>query len=213
MFEAVNFFAIFVICTVCGLGLGVLLIIEFFLRRRPQSEHPWYKFAAQTGLTFSVGKGFAKELVTGQYRGRALRLEYITHFNPLGADSISTCMSLAVKNPSGQKLTVETGAGAGKIGRVFGVNEVKLGDEALDNKYTIRSEPAALASQILLTPIIRQQLMNSPYILLALDGEMLLQENRFEMIKDVAALVKIADWLSAVADVLESALEKTNQSQ
>jgi hypothetical protein len=90
---------------------------------------------------------------------------------------------------------------------------VKLGDEALDSKYTIRSEPASLASQILLTPSIREQLLGAPYILLALDGEMLLQENRFEMIKDVAALVKTADWLSAVADVLEPVLEKTGQAQ
>jgi hypothetical protein len=210
MFEALIIFAL---CSLCGLGLVVVLIIEFFLRRKRKAGHPWRIFAAQTGLTFDEGKGYAKELVTGQYRGRALRLEYITHFNPLGTDSISTRMSLAVKNPSAQKLTVETGAGAGKIGRVFGVAEVKLGDEALDSKYTIRSEPASLASQILLTPSIREQLLGAPYILLALDGEMLLQENRFEMIKDVAALVKTADWLSAVADVLEPVLEKTGQAQ
>ena len=100
MFEAINFFAIFVLCSICGLGLGLLMIVEFFLRRRPRPEHAWQAFATRTGLTFSVGKGYAKELVTGQFRGRALRLEYIDHINPFGADTLGTRLSLAIKNPA-----------------------------------------------------------------------------------------------------------------
>jgi len=212
MFEAINFFAVFVLCTICGLGIGLLMLIEFFLRRRPQPEHAWKVFATRTGLTFSVGKGYAKELVTGQFRGRTLRLEYIDHLNPFGADTLGTRMTLAVKNPARLSLTAETGAGIGKLGRVFGVPEVKLGDEALDGKYTFRSQPASLASQILLTPALRQQLLETAQVKLALDGETL-QEDSLELIHDYDALVKLANWLSDVADVLEPVLEKTSQAQ
>jgi hypothetical protein len=212
MLESINFFAIFVLCTLCGLGFGLLMIIEFFLQRRPQTEHAWYKFAARTGLTFSVGKGYAKELVTGQYRGRALRLEYIDHMNPFGADTLGTRMTLAVKNPARLSLTAETGAGIGKLGSVFGVAEVKLGDEALDRKYTFRSQPASLAPQILLAPSLRQLLLEAAQVKLALDGDTL-QENSLETIHDFDTLVKLANWLSDVADVLEPVLEKTSQAQ
>jgi hypothetical protein len=212
MLEAINFFAIFVICSICGLGLGLLMIVGFFLRRRPRAEHAWQVFATRTGLTFSVGKGYAKELVTGQFRGRALRLEYIDHINPFGADTLGTRLSLAVKNPARLGLTAETGAGIGKLGSVFGVAEVKLGDEALDRKYTFRSQPASLASQILLIPTIRQQLLEAAQVKLALDGENL-QEDTLETIEDFDTLVKLANWLSDVADVLEPVLEKASQAQ
>jgi hypothetical protein len=141
-----------------------------------------------------------------------LRLEYIDHINPFGADTLGTRLSLAIKNPARLGLTAETGAGIGKLGSVFGVAEVKLGDEALDRKYTFRSQPASLAPQILLSPAIRQQLLDATQVKLALDGETL-QEDSLETIEDFDTLIKLANWLSDIADVLEPVLEKTSQAQ
>ncbi len=192
------------LCVMCALGVGAAALAVFLYSRAPRAVHPWQDFAGRTGLHFDV----ERFCVTGVYRGRSLRLETVNHFNPLGADTTGTRMTLTVKNPAGNGLTVESGSGAGKLGRLFGVAEVKVGDPVLDRAYTIRSQPPTLAAQVLLAPVIHRRLQATPYVKLALEGEALM-EDYYQYVADCNALLVMAAWLSDVADVLDH-LQRTS---
>lgn len=189
-----------VLCT----GAFLLFFGITYLFERKKTEDGWQAFAARHRLTYTS----KPRLVTGLYRDRMLRLEPFTSFNPFGADIDGTKLSLPVKNPSGWKLTIETGAGAGRIGKIFGVPEVKTGIQELDEKYTFRSEPSDLVARLLQSPALRQYLLTTKqYVKLSLEND-ILYENPLDKIEASYQLSSWADWLCIVAEKLENLINK-----
>jgi hypothetical protein len=194
-------------CAACFFGVGLLIIVVLWLRSRPKAEDGWQVFATRCGLVFSPDP----RLVTGQYRGRDLKLEAFYSFNPFGADTSGTKMTVSVKNPLGWHLTAETGAGIGRLGGLFGVEQIKLGVDELDKKFTFRSQPPELAPRLLLTPALHQYLAATPhYVKLTLEGETL-HESPLDEIKDSGRLLMLANWLCSTAETLEALAEQPSQ--
>ncbi len=201
-------FTLLLLLSAACLGGLLLALLLYFVFRRPKAEDGWQVFAARHGLVYSANP----RLVTGEYRGRELRLESFSSFNPFGADTYGTQLSLSVKNSSGWRLTIETGAGAGRIGKIFGVPEVKLGDEELDKKYTFRAEPPDLVARLLRAPSLRQYLLTTKqYVKLTLENETL-SESPLDVIMESDRLLNLANWLCSVGETLE-ALEMPASNQ
>ena len=188
-----------ILTTLC-IGAFLLFFGISYLFRRQKTEDGWQVFAARHGLTFSA----KPRLVTGVYRDRQLRLEPFSSFNPFGADTDGTKLAVSVKNPSGWHFTIETGSGAGRIGKIFGVAEVKLGIKDLDEKYTFRSEPPDVVARLLQSPVLQQYLLSTKqYVKLSLEGETLF-ENPLDTIEASDQLQSWLDWLCLVGEKLEA---------
>jgi hypothetical protein len=182
------------------IGAFLLFFGISYLFRRQKSEDGWQVFAVRHGLNFSA----KPRQVTGVYRNRQVRLEPFSSFNPFGADTNGTKLVVSVKNPSGWHLTIETGSGAGRIGKIFGVAEVKQGIKELDEKYTFRSEPPDVVVRLLQSPALQQYLLTTKqYVKLSLDGEMLI-ENPLDTIEASDQIQSWLDWLCTVGEKLEA---------
>jgi hypothetical protein len=193
------------ILILCGATLFVgaaLLGLILWYKKNNNQPHPWQTFAAQAGLTYSLDQ-VGNSLVSGTYRGRSVRLETVLHFNPLGADTTMTHLTLTLNNPRQAHLTILTGAIAGKIGSLFGAGEIKTGDPDLDRKFTFRSDPPELGPRVLLHPQLRQLLLSAPDLNLSLEKDQLLNIQMGE-VKDFPTLFVLLDLLVILAWVFEN---------
>jgi len=198
---------------------GMLFFVGFFVaviyiiyRSRQEQSKAWRHVAARTGLTFEPGVLLGSPRVTGNYRGRALRLDAFAR--RYGASDVTryTRIVLAVNNRAGVVLTLRREGVLSPIAKALGAEDIRLGDEEVDRRFLIQSRPATFAAELFTSRELRQRLLQIRALhLVAVNGT----ELRFEQVevgieKDVDYLLSLFDLLSDLAEQLEHEPGRSN---
>jgi hypothetical protein len=143
--------------------------------------------------------------MTGTYRGRSLTLDTFTRGG--GADSAPTSYTrivIFVNNQSHFYLALYEESVFSKIGKLFGAQDIQIGDEEIDRRFMIKGQPESVIVSLIATSGLHQKLLKARSLNLEMDGrELYFEEQGVEM--DVNYLRFLFDLLSDMAEAIERA--------
>jgi hypothetical protein len=173
-------FAAMPIIMLIGFFGGLLSTLAAARASYQAQKRAWKKLAAQTGLTFASSGLWGLQLcVTGAYRGRRLTLDTFTRGG--GGDSPSTSYTrivIFVNNQSHVYLVLYEEDVFSKIGKLFGAQDIQLGDEEMDRRFMIKGQPENVIMSLLTTGGLRQRLLEARSLNLEMDGRELCYEKQ-----------------------------------
>jgi hypothetical protein len=185
------------------LFIGGLLTLGFgaayFGRRRLRNA--WGELAARTGLALEPGSLFVAPRVTGTYRSHPLTLETFTRGSGKSRTTY-TRIVLFVQNPANVYLALYQESVFSKIGKFFGMKDVQVGDEEIDRRFIIKSQPESFAASLATSISLRQRLLEARKLNVEVDG----REVTFEqvgLLTDGEYLRFLFDLLCDLADRVE----------
>lgn len=184
-----------------GLFIAFIFVAIYFSRRA--REKAWRELADSTGLTYESGGFLGSSRVTGTYRSHSLTLETFTRGTGKSRTTY-TRIVLFVNNQTGAYLALYEEGFFSKIGKFFGMQDIQIGDEELDQRFIIKSRPESYAAGLLRVGGLRQRLMEMRPLNIELDG----RELHFEQV----GVLKNLDYLRSLFDLLSDlagAIERT----
>jgi hypothetical protein len=130
-------------------------VIFFAYQSHQRSVATWQRVANQLGLDIVVGSGFSKPLITGNLHGMPVRIDTYTQRQ---GNSSTTYTRYQVRYPSsGFDFELKREGTFSFIGKIFGVQDVEIGDPVFDGAFKIKtSDRNRLVA--LLTPSVRNGL-------------------------------------------------------
>ena len=145
--------------TVCGVPVVVILFILAAMGlaafigywQRQGTSRKWSQLAARTGLTLEGGSWLVKPRLHGEYRRHTLELTTYTESSGTPGDSSSatyTLITLYLTNNS-KMLAISPSGLTGAISKALGMQDVQIGNEAFDKRFTIKSQPPEFAGELL----------------------------------------------------------------
>jgi hypothetical protein len=180
----------------------IALSLGWTYSRRQARLKAWRELAERMGLTWEPGSLLGHPpYVKGKYRGHELTLD--TFRRGSGRNSTTyTRIILFVNNQSNLYLTLYEESVFSKIGKLFGAQDIQVGDEEIDRRFMIKGQPEDSVTR-LLTPIsLRQKLLEARSVNLEVDGRELHFEKKGEE-SDVNYLQFLFDLLSDLAEAVE----------
>ncbi|MBI3151754.1 MAG: hypothetical protein HYZ21_06450 [Chloroflexi bacterium] len=137
------------VCCFCAIQILVIGMIVMIFRNRRKAENIWKNFAAKHGFTHQSpdilerGPG----TMSGQFDGRHVVIE---SYHTGGRHAVMwTEAFVPINNPKGLILAVGAKGFDGTLYKAFGAQDITIGINDFDDKYTIQSNPPELASKIL----------------------------------------------------------------
>lgn len=158
--------------------VAVIVIIGYSNSRSKRAA--WGELASQTGLNFVAGNFLGKpSVVSGIYRGHSLALDTFSRGG--GEDRTTyTRIVLGLKNPTQLTLSIsEEGVGS-KLKKLFGAQEILVGDEAIDAKFFIKGSPEMAVQRLLTNTSLRQKLLESKSLHIELGNRILYEKRGYE---------------------------------
>lgn len=145
--------------TVCGVPVVVILFILAAMGlaafigywQRQRTSRKWSRLATRTGLTLEGGSWLVKPRLHGEYRRHSLELTTYTESSGTPGDSSSatfTLITLYLSNNS-KMLAISPAGVTGAISKALGMQDVEIGNEAFDKRFTIKSQPPEFAGELL----------------------------------------------------------------
>jgi hypothetical protein len=155
-------------CLVFAAFIALALLVVYFTRQ--QQVQKWGQFALDAGLTLVAPSWWAAPRIEGVYRGR--RVAIYTFSRGVGRSRRTyTHLEVNVANPSNGRLRVTQEHLLSGIGKALGMQDIQVGDEAIDKKYVIQSAPPDLAARVLLSGAVYQPLtQGGMYLDFTLEG-------------------------------------------
>jgi hypothetical protein len=130
-----------------SLAIAVLAIALSYRQRQVMLER-WDQLAMRTGLILERGSWLVKPRVTGQYRRRGLDLTTYTRSHGKSSTTY-TLITLQISNNRGGITLSPSGALAGAITKALGMQDIQIGNEEFDKRFTVKSQPPEFAIDIL----------------------------------------------------------------
>lgn len=129
--------------------IAVMALVLFLsYRQRQVMIEKWDQLAMHTGLTLERGSWLVKPRVHGEYRRHSLELTTYTRSH--GKHSTTyTLITLYLPNNSRMLSISSSGMLTEAIGKAFGMQDVQIGNEAFDKRFTIKSQPPEFAVELL----------------------------------------------------------------
>jgi hypothetical protein len=129
--------------------MGLAAFIGYWQRQRTSKK--WSQLAARTGLTLEGGSWFVKPRLHGEYRRHTLELTTYTESSGTPGDSSSATYTLITLylTHSSKMLAISPSGLTGVISKVLGMQDVQIGNEAFDKRFTIKSQPPEFAGELL----------------------------------------------------------------
>jgi len=127
----------------------------------------WKDVASQNNGTYKYTSGHG---ITFSHRGYTVIVDEYTHYIVVGHTSreISSIRIRVEFQPmSGGTILVRRQGLIENIGKIFGLKDIKVGNEPLDRKFLIRGDDDYIISEILTEPFIASILVEHPVIRLA----------------------------------------------
>jgi hypothetical protein len=140
-------------------GVLVLFAVLAYLRRLARQQ-AWSELAARTGLTFEPGGLFSPMRITGTYRGHPLTLDTFTRRSGKNSTTYTRIM-LSVNNPSALTLAIYDENVLSKVGKALGMQDIQVGDDELDRRFTIKGQPEPVIAGLLTSIGLRQKLLEA----------------------------------------------------
>jgi hypothetical protein len=183
------------------LGLVVVVVAGWIgIAYNRATAAGWRGAADQLGLVYSPGKGFSGRSITGTMATHPVRVDAV---NRGGGNSQHVVTRFRVSYPPlGFDLSLGREHALRRLTKLFGAQDVEVGDPAFDEAFIVKtSDPARAAA--LLTPAVRDSLLR----LLAAYPQVQVGDNRISLertglIRRSDALVSITRRLLAAARAL-----------
>lgn len=182
----------------------VVLIIRQARRLQQQITEGWGQVAERTGMTLNPSKPLTPPALTGSYRHRPARLSMYTASQ--GKTQVRyTTLEIGVQNPSGWAISLQRETGLDALGRMFGVQDVTVGDPAFDQAMQIGSRPPEAAVQALAgNAALRETVLGLPMVELDLDSRRVYY-SQHGVETNPETLIAALDAASDFADAVEEA--------
>lgn len=186
----------------CAFMLGMVALVAgtVYASRRARLR-AWGELAGRTGLALEPGSFFVPSRLTGTYRGHSLTLDTFTRGSRKRRTTY-TRIVIFVNNQANIYLALYEEGLFSKIGKVFGAEDVQIGDEEVDRRFRIKSRPANFAAVLFTSINLRSKLLQARSVNIAVDGRELHFEQR-GVERDTDYLVFLFDLLSDLADLVE----------
>ncbi len=135
--------------------LAVVLIIWLAYRSHQRTVAAWQRVASRLGLNIEVKSGFSKPVITGNLNGLPVKIDTYTQRS---GNSSTTYTRYQVRYPpAGFDFRLKREGALSFIGKLFGVEDVQVGDPVFDGAFKIKtSDRQRLLT--LLTPSVRNGL-------------------------------------------------------
>ncbi len=135
--------------------LVAVLILWIAYRSHQSTVATWQRVAAQLGLGIETKSGFSKPIISGNLNGLPVRIDTYTQRS---GNSSTTYTRYQVRYPpAGFEFRLSREGALSFIGKLFGVEDVQVGDPVFDGAFKIKtSDRQRLLS--LLTPSVRNGL-------------------------------------------------------
>lgn len=141
--------------TTCGIPVIFILFIVAIMAlsiffgywQRQKTIEKWDQLAMRTGLTLDRGSWLVKPRVHGEYRRHSLELTTYTRSHGKSKTTY-TLITLYLTNTRGM-LTLSPSGLTGAIGKALGMQDVEIGNEEFDKRFTIKSQPPEFAVDLL----------------------------------------------------------------
>ena len=178
-------------------GILVLFAVLAYLGRRARQQ-AWSELAARTGLTFESGGLFSPMRITGAYRGHALTLDTFTRSSGKSSTTY-TRIRMSVNNPSALSLAIYDENVLSKLGKALGMQDVQVGDDELDRRFTFKGQPEPVLASLLTSVGLRQKLLEARSVHVEAKGQEVYWQHR--------GAESNADYLQFLFDLLSDLAE------
>lgn len=158
-----------------------------------------------------IRQGLLKnDYVEYSYKSWPVFMDYVTHSNGQTTTTY-TRIRIPFKNDQGFKFKIYQEGFFSGIGKVFGMQDIQIGEEDFDDRFIIKSSSEE-SIKTLLREDIRQQMLRIPKLHLTINrddaflnakldyNETMLEYQVLGMIKDLNLLVDVSDIMEAVMD-------------
>jgi hypothetical protein len=164
----------------------------------------WADLAERLGLNFEPGSYiFSRPIVSGTHLHHQVKLDSFTRSSGRSSTTY-TRIIVYLSSAANFSLTLTEEGVFSRIGKAIGMQDVQVGDDEIDRRYTIRSQPEDAARRVLFSLGMRQRLLEAPPLHIELRGMEVIYERRgFET--DPNKLTALLDLMCALADAAERA--------
>ncbi len=190
-----------VVAIIVLVGVGVVAVVVWLaVSYNRTTTTRWNEAAEQLGLQTLPKKGLGRRAIAGTLAGHPVHIDTVTRGS---GNQQHTYTRFRVEYPAkGIDLSLSREHALRKLTKLFGAQDVALGDPTFDDAFIVKtSDPARVAA--LLTPAVRDSLLR----LLATYPQVLVRDDhlsleRSGLIRSSDALVSITRRLLATARVL-----------
>lgn len=170
--------------------------------RSQRRNAAWQELAARNGLQFEPGSVLSYPSVSGRYRGRNLVLKNIRRTRGKQRAKTYTRLTLSVANRANLRFGLYDQDAISGLFTALGAQDVRIGDEAVDRRFVIKSQPEEFARRLFAAPGLRERLLQVKPMNLTLEGNELVFE-QYGILNDADRLKFLFDLLTDVADKAE----------
>lgn len=135
---------IFILFFAAIVGLSVF----FAYWQRQKMLEQWDQLAMRTGMTLDRGSWLVKPRLSGEYRRHSMDLTTYTVSHGRSSTTY-TLITLNLTSSRGMLNLSPSGVLGGAITKALGMQDVQIGNEEFDKRFTIKSEPPEFADEIL----------------------------------------------------------------
>jgi hypothetical protein len=194
-----------------GMAAFVLLILGVWYLGRTSQVRGWRSLAEQNGLTFSGGVAPWKDLsISGAYRGRELLLQMIMRGSTSKNRRYYTRVTVTAKSGLIPQMEIKPEGVFEFFGKIVGWQDIEIGNEPIDKKYTITGQPVAEVMKMLSSLDLQQRLQEMSNVRSVIQGSSVsCEKNGVE--KDPDTLQKMFDLVSALAEQAERSAAASGQ--
>lgn len=171
--------------------------------RGQQRNTAWQELAARNGLQFEPGSMLSYPSVSGRYRGRNLLLKNIRRTRGKQRSRTYTRLTLSLDNRANVRFGLYDQDAFSGLFTALGAQDVRTGDETVDRRFVIKSQPEEFARRLFASPGLRERLLQVRPMNLTLQGNELTFEQQ-DVLSDADQLQFLFDLLADVADKVES---------
>ena len=178
----------------------------------PSKEEIWSQLSREIGANYEEGGFFKNGKVVLSHRQWEITLDtYTVH---TGKSHITyTRMRAPFVNRDGFRFKIYRKNVFSGIGRLFGVQDIELGDAFFDDQFIIQGEPEHLVRSLLINGMIRQLIQNQKDIHFQIkDDEGLFKKNFPEGVDElcfeVVGIIKDKERLKSLFDLFSLVLDE-----
>lgn len=188
------------LCLFMAAFFGVVVALGYL--RGQRRNVAWQEFAARNGLQFEPGGVLVYPSVSGRYRGRNLLLRNIRRTHSRRRSRTYTRLTVFLQNHAGIRFALYDEDVLSGLFTALGAQDVRTGDERVDRRFVIQSQPEEFARRLFAAPTLRERLLQVKPMNLTLTGNELTFE-RQGILDDPDLLQSLFDLLTDVADFIE----------
>jgi hypothetical protein len=186
------------------LGVAVALIsIASARRRAAELDRTWQAAADNLGFTFEAGTAHGGPVIAGSVDG--LNARVVAYAKKSGSTSARFTMYTVQFPPLGIGLHLMRQAGVGQILKVFGTQDLEIGDPEFDKAFIVQSTDVNAARELLTpgrTMVLNRLLATNPD-LTVLDDRIII--DRRGRVRDPEVIVSLLRRLASAAVILADA--------